>query len=186
MINKLLITIFFLIIVSSPVYAENSTIVPTEGISPTPTITPTTINYPLPYPGILPGSPLYSLKALRDKIVEVLTSDLTKKSNLYLLQADKRLAASLILFGRGDQVNAETTLSKGQNYLEKSLNQAQQAKESQYDVLDVTAKIRMSSTKQKEEIGKLVDKTKGEIQQKLKGDYQRAQVLEKRASQFKP
>ncbi len=49
-----------------------------------------TIEYALPYPGLLPDSPLYILKAIRDRIIEVLISDTMKKANFELLAADKR------------------------------------------------------------------------------------------------
>lgn len=179
--------IFFLLIISRPAYAENElTTIPTQGISPTPTAAPTSVNYELPYPGILPGSPLYALKALRDKFLEILISDPIKKSNFYLLQADKRLASSLKLFENGDAVSSETTFSKGQNYLEKSLEQTIIAKNLQHNISDILAKIRMSSSKQKEEVKKLINKSKGENQQRFKKDYGRAVDLENRAKQIKP
>ena len=94
--------IFFLIIVASPVYAQTESIpIPTGSITPSPT--PVMIDYQLPYPGILPGSPLYSIKMLRDRIMEFFISDHVKKSNFYLLQADKRVASALMLFEKGDQ-----------------------------------------------------------------------------------
>src|SRR3989304_6415715 len=50
------------------------------------------IVYQLPYPGILPDHPLYTLKAVRDRIQVFLTRDNLKKAEIYLLYSDKRLA----------------------------------------------------------------------------------------------
>jgi len=57
--------------------------------------------YQLPYPGLLPDHPLYFVKAIRDKMVEFLTRDLLKKTNLYLLYSDKKAAIALMLQKKG-------------------------------------------------------------------------------------
>ncbi len=181
--------ILFLIIVSSPVYAQYETTptksipIPTGSLTPSPT--PAVIDYQLPYPGILPGSPLYSLKMVRDRLLELFISDSLKKSNFYLLQADKRLGSSLMLFEKGDKKLAETTLSKGQKYLERALDKAIEAKKSTKDVGDIFARIKNSATKQRQEIESLNKKSK-EIQELLKTDYIKAQNIEKRAEQLNP
>ncbi|MEK7111802.1 MAG: DUF5667 domain-containing protein [Patescibacteria group bacterium] len=80
------------------------------------------IDYPLPYPGrILPDHPLWPLKALRDKLWLGLTVSPTRKAELALLFADKRLVSSQILFERGKPEIAFSTLSKGEKYLEEAL-----------------------------------------------------------------
>ncbi|MBF8250036.1 MAG: LPXTG-motif cell wall anchor protein, partial [Candidatus Levybacteria bacterium] len=55
------------------------------------------VNYELPYPGLLPDSPLYFLRVTRDKLVSFLISDPLKKAEFDLLQADKRLNAGIYL-----------------------------------------------------------------------------------------
>lgn len=80
------------------------------------------INYPLPYPGrILPDHPLWPLKALRDKLWLDLSVSPTRKAELALLFADKRLVSSRILFERGKPEIAFSTLTKGEKYLEEAL-----------------------------------------------------------------
>src|SRR3990172_4345567 len=150
--------IFFIIIFSSPVYAQSKILIPT--VSTTPSPTPVMIDYSLPYPGILPGNPLYSIKMLRDRIMELFISDHLKKANFYLLQADKRVSSSLMLFEKQDKELGQTTLSKAQNYLEKSLEKAIQAKNSGKDVGDIYARIKNSATKQRQEIEILSKKSK--------------------------
>lgn len=175
--------IFFIIIFSSSVYAQTEIPIPT--LSATPTPTPAIVEYQLPYPGILPGSPLYSIKMLRDRIMELLISDPLKKSSFYLLQADKRVSSSIMLFEKGDQDLGQTTLSKAQNYLEKSLEKATSAKNSGKDVGDIFTRIKNSATKQRQEIEILSKKSK-EIEEKLKGDLTRVQKFEKRVKEIKP
>ena len=184
--------IFFIIIVSSPAQAQvmEVTTKPTESIpmpttSLTPSPVPEAVEYQLPYPGILPGSPLYSIKMIRDRIIETLTSDPVKKANFYLLQADKRTASALMLYKKNDDKMAETTLTKAQKYLEKSLIKAQEAKNSGKDVGDIFARIKDSSAKQKQEIEIISGKSKG-IGQSLADDLEKVKNIEKTADQLKP
>lgn len=186
LIRVFLILFFFLTLVFPRAYAQEVSPIslPTESITPSPTPTPAAVRYELPYSGLLPGSALYPLKALRDKILELVITDPTKKSNFYLLQADKRMSASLTLFELNKDTLAETTLSKGQNYLEKSINTIS-VKNSQKNIGDILPKIKMSAAFQKQEIGKLVKAKKGETARKLKEDYKRAENLQKRAEEIK-
>lgn len=187
--KKIIFSIFFfLFLLPHQVFAQEGSklLIPTESISPTPSIGPTIVNYELPYPGILPGSPLYSLKALRDKIIEIFISDPLKKSNFYLLQADKRLASGISLFDLDKGELGETTISKGQNYLEKSIDNVILAKSSQKNISDILAKIRMSSAKQKEQILLLTSSSAGDTKKRLLQDLKRAEELQKRAEAVKP
>lgn len=72
--------------------------------------------YNLPYPGLLPDNPLYLVKAIRDKVTELLTRDNIKKAQLYLLYSDKRVAMSLALAQKGKNQQAIDTFSKGEKY----------------------------------------------------------------------
>jgi uncharacterized membrane protein YheB (UPF0754 family) len=156
---------------------------------PSPTATPSAtpeINYALPYPGLLPGNPLYTFKAIRDKITEVMTTNPLKKANFYLLQADKRLSSALIMHEKGDKEQAENTISKGQNYLEKSIDKTLHAKESQESIIDITAKLKSSAEKHELEISKLIKNSDGEVKKKLENDLKRAKDLKNRAHSIKP
>jgi len=184
--------IFFIILVASPANAQvmEITTKPTESIpmpttSLTPSPVPAAIEYQLPYPGILPGSPLYSIKMIRDRIIETLTSDPFKKANFYLLQSDKRTASALMLYEKGDEKMAETTLTKAQKYLEKSLSKATEAKNSGKDVGDIFARIKDSAAKQKQEIEIISGKSK-EREASLVDDLKKIKNIEKNADQLKP
>ncbi len=176
--KKLIAGFFALFLLATPAFAQYDQIsIPTDEITPSPTSAPKEVNYDLPYPGLLPGNPLYSLKALRDKIEEIAIINPMKKSNFYLLQADKRFAASLKLFGLGKDELAEHTLSKSQNYLEKSLDEAIKAKKQQGTAGDLFSRIRTSAQNQMQDIKSLGDQNNGELRQKLNSDLKRAQNL---------
>lgn len=75
--------------------------------------------YNLPYPGLLPDSPLYITKVIRDKITDFLTRDNLKKAELYLLYSDKRASMSLVLASKGKSQLAIDTFVKGEKYFLK-------------------------------------------------------------------
>lgn len=77
------------------------------------------VEYTLPYPGILPDHPLYSLKAARDKLLEFFTRDYIKKAELYLLFSDKRVKMAQELAKKGKNKLAISTFSKAEKYFLK-------------------------------------------------------------------
>ncbi len=182
--KKLLFILFFLILSIKPVFAQEI-IIPTQGISPTPTEAPKLV-YEFPYPGILPGSPLYFFKVARDKISEILITDSEKKSRFFLLQSDKRFSSSEKLFKLGKNDLAEQTLSKGQNYLENSIDEVIKAKKSGENMQEVLSRIQLSTRKQEEEI-KGIENGLGEKNGKLlEISLQRATELKNRANKIQP
>ena len=80
--------------------------------------------YILPYPGILPGHPLYILKNFRDSILELLISDPARKIEFYILQSDKEMSASQLLSTDGKNMYLKQTLEHATMYKEKALSQA--------------------------------------------------------------
>ena len=83
------------------------------------TLTQDKIIYDLPYPGILPDNPLYFLKVIRDRLVEVGTRDPMKKAEFYFLMSDKRVAMAIELEKKGKVTLAVSTFSKGEKYFLK-------------------------------------------------------------------
>lgn len=74
-----------------------------------------TIKYDLAYPGILPDTPLYKLKVLRDKIIIGFINEPLKKIEFYLLQADKGILASAMLVDKKEMALAAETALKAEN-----------------------------------------------------------------------
>lgn len=106
-------------------FAQESIAVPEEQLEmspstiPTPTLTSRiqTIEYALPYPGLLPDNPLYFLKAARDRIVEFLISDPGKKAEFYLLASDKRVNTGNFLIQKNKDDMGVLYISKSNNYM---------------------------------------------------------------------
>ncbi len=113
--------------------------------------------YNLPYPGLLPDSPLYITKIIRDRITDFLTRDNLKKAELYLLYSDKRASMSLVLASKGKSQLAIDTFAKGEKYflkipelLRSAKKQGTQAPSSFVETL------KLSNAKHKELIEELI------------------------------
>lgn len=77
------------------------------------------VEYNLPYPGILPDHPLFLLKKIRDKVLELTTRDSLKKAELYLVFSDKRVAMALSLAKSGKEKMTVTAYSEAEEYFAK-------------------------------------------------------------------
>ena len=104
----------------------------TEAQEPTPT--ERLVDYPLPWPGILPDHFLYPVKMIRDRIWFWLTTDSLKKAELLLKFADKRIWAAQMLVDKGKADLGVTTATKAEKYLERAISQTKVAKEKGKDV----------------------------------------------------
>jgi hypothetical protein len=87
------------------------------------------VDYTLPYPGILPDHPLYFLKKIRDQIMEKLISDPTRKIEFYMLQADKGINMGVFLVAKQNETLALETMNKSKSYLEQSITMANTLKQ---------------------------------------------------------
>lgn len=159
--------------------------IPMDSITPTPIPTSTQIDYPLPYPGILPGRPLYIVKAIRDKFWEITTMNAVRKTEFFLLQADKNISAALYLNSLGDRDRAIKSFIKGQNYIEKAIEQENIAKKTSGSVIEISGKIKQASKKQTELIKTFNLTLKGIEKSDFKKEVERAEKLEKRAEEFR-
>lgn len=107
--------------------------------------------YQFPYPGsILPDSPFWSLKAMRDKVWYFLSGTHLKKAELALLFSDKRLMASKILFENKKPDIALSTLSKGEKYLEIATYEEDIARKSGFDTSSFLIKLVTASLKHRQ------------------------------------
>lgn len=79
------------------------------------------VDYELPYPGMLPDNPLYFLKQARDWILDKLIMDPVKKTEFYILQADKRLVMGTTLDASGKATLGEQVISKGEKYMNNAV-----------------------------------------------------------------
>jgi lambda repressor-like predicted transcriptional regulator len=115
------------------------------------------IDYVLPYPGrISPDSPLWPIKALRDRLWLMLTSNLDRKAELKLLFADKRLAMSKILFERDKAEIAFSTLTKAEKYLEEACAMEQESRQKGTDTSAFLTTLSKASLKHRQIIDEIL------------------------------
>lgn len=77
------------------------------------------VDYFLPYPGILPGHFLYPIKVLRDKILLFLTTGKVKRAERLLHFADKRMEAARLLAQEGKGKLAVEAAIDSQKFLKQ-------------------------------------------------------------------
>lgn len=148
----IVLLVAFLLLTRVPAFAQEVSS-DSAGLSTVPTI-----DYTLPYPGILPDNPLYPLKAFRDRMVSLLIVDPVKKSLFNLLQADKRLQSAVYLLYNGDLKRiqlAETTISKGENYFEESVAQIVTARSRGRHVSGEISRLAVAAAKHQEVLTQL-------------------------------
>jgi len=142
------------------------------------------VQYDLAYSGILPDSPLYFLKALRDNAINLFISDPLKKANYDLLMADKRLGAAEKLLEKNKVDLAITTLSKSGNYFYLAVGQAANAKKQGQDTGEILSKLNNASLKHQQVISKMIQKSKGDVRQVLEASLKRVEDLQKSVKQL--
>lgn len=150
-------------------------------VTPTPSIA-LTVEYQLPYPGLLPDSAFYSLKALRDKIVGFLISDPIKKAEFKLLAADKRLNAGAYLFEKSKYDLALSTISKGENYFEEAINKVKEAKKQGRDTTDILIILSISVKKHREVLITLEKKAPGNSKAGIASTIKRVEGFENKVN----
>ncbi len=138
-----------------------STLLDEESVStPAGMIQKEKIDYFLAYPGILPDHFLYPVKMIRDRIWLWLTVEPTKKAELMLLFADKRLGAGKALI-EGNKVDlGVSTITKGEKYLQRAVTEAINKGEEGNRVL--LEKLSLAALKHEEVLLELQEKVSGE------------------------
>lgn len=117
------------------------------------------IDYYLPFPGrVLPDSILWPLKAIRDRVWLWVTTSQSRKAELNLLFADKRLGAAQILIDKGDINQGVTTLTKAEKYLEEAGKKEEMVRKSGSDTSEFMFKLCNASLKHYQIIGEMIGK----------------------------
>lgn len=131
------------------------------------------VEYNLPYPGLLPDSPLYFLKVARDNITVFFLRDEKQKAFYYLFLSDKRLAAGEVLFNTGQKKLGGVTVLKAQEYYRWAADLTVKIKNQ-----ELTEKMVVAGAKHREVISLLQaksDKTSADNLQKALLDAQNSQ-----------
>ncbi len=115
------------------------------------------IDYQMPYAGgVLPDSPLWILKAARDRVWYFITPSPLRKAELALLFSDKRLMSAETLFENKRPNVAISTLTKGEKYLEVAVAEEKIARLQNYDTSIFLARLAVASLKHREIIESLM------------------------------
>lgn len=115
------------------------------------------VPYNLAYPGkILPDSPLWPLKALRDRIWLGITTNTGRKADLNLLFADKRIGMSKVLFEKGKAEEGFSILTKAEKYLEKALLQEVENRDNSMDTSEFLKRLAYASLKHRQLIEEIL------------------------------
>ena len=108
------------------------------------------VEYVLPYPGALPDSPVYFLKALRDRLVSYLINDPLKKAEFNLLTSDKKANAALYLADQKKYELSVTSFSKSTNYFVEGVAKLKEAFDLEKDGQSVLGHMQLSVVKHQE------------------------------------
>lgn len=168
------------LISASFVYADSSE--SAALISPT----PKPVEYELPYPGLLPDHPLYFLRAVRDTMQNIFTSNPLKKAEFHLLQADKSVSASVLLSEKQDTLQlAGATAVEAQVHFEKALDFLGNAKTQGLEVNELARKMHLANEKHQETL-LLLENGAEKHREEFTKAVQKAQSVEKKVKAFLP
>ena len=109
------------ILVMSLLAVANPMRVYPQVIKGTPVLAGASVEYYLPYPGVLPDNKLYVLKMVRDRVRLWLTFGDEQKAQRELGYADKRLGAAAALVEGGKSELGIRTYTKAEKYLERAV-----------------------------------------------------------------
>lgn len=176
-----IIFVLFILLVSIKVGVVNAQ---EASLSATPAASK--ISYALAYPGLLPDSPIYFLKAARDRVIAFFISDPIKKAEFELLQADKRVEASYLLSQKGEEKIdlAKSTFSKAENYFEGAIVRANVAKSQGVNVSELAKKLADANSKHQEVLANIEKNLSKKDKQKFSVERERLKELANRVKQL--
>lgn len=146
------------------------------------------VDYDLPYPGILPDSPFYPLKTIRDKVVSFLITDAYKQAEFDLLQSDKRLVAGEDLLNehKGEDSLVSQTVSKGENYFEDAITNIAKAQKEGRLTNDFLEKLTKADLKHQQILNSMMMHSQGQLRIDLGNEIKRVQNMQKEFDKLKP
>jgi hypothetical protein len=116
------------------------------------------VAYELPLAGsVLPDSPFWLVKVARDRIWLALTPNKSRKADLNLLFADKRLVTSKILFEKGEYETGMMILLKAEKYLLEASFLEEDLRKGGVDTSDFLKRITIAALKHREVINELLN-----------------------------
>jgi hypothetical protein len=116
-----------------------------------------TIDYNLPNPGtVMPDSPFWSVKAVRDKVWYAITTNSGREADLLLLFSDKRLASGRMLVEKGKTEEGYAALVKSDMYLKEAWNKEQENRLKEINTVEFLQNLNLSALKHFEILQNLI------------------------------
>ena len=155
--------LFGLVILLTSIYTVSAAAKADKTMVPVPpeAVTSVKVDYYLPYPGLLPDSPVYKLKMARDFLKLSFTFGELPKTQVELLFADKRIAAAQTLLDGGKTLLAISTAGKAEKYLESSVNRTVELTHKGQDVKSMLLTLSKAIAKHSEILGQMASRTSG-------------------------
>jgi hypothetical protein len=178
----LVFTFFFLIFNISTASAQELELSATPEVSPT----AAPIDYQLPYPGVLPGHFLYTLKNMRDSLMSLLISSPIRKAEFDLLQSDKRFQAAYLLAANEKGDVSTQTISKAQDYFGEAIEKTNAAKKEGMDIHDLAKRLALAQAKHMEVLAATKEKVGEGGKKQFAGAEKREKEFAKELQQLKP
>lgn len=122
----------------------------------------------LPKAGILPSSPFYFLKSLSEDLGTLFSIGNISKVERFTFLAEKRLAEANTLADKGDTEGAKHATEKYQEYLDKAVNRAEEAKKDGDDVDEVLTKVAEATTKHRDVLERIYEKVPEQAREAIK------------------
>lgn len=163
-LRKMGLSLVFFIVIAGATLLPTGAVEPTLVVPPAPvlvTLSPQPLDYNLPYPGILPDSPLYFLKVARDKLALLLIQHPTDRVFYLLFLADKRLAAARELELNRNLALAAQTYLTAEEHLAAAVDGVETL--SGKSASDAVAKLTVATAKHKEILGQAEGREKSLI-----------------------
>jgi len=154
--------VFGLVVLVMSILSANHPRAAEELVFPSPSPAVSQVQYYLPYPGILPDSSLYKLKAIRDRLVLLMVTNPEAKAKKQLLYADKRIGAAEALIQGGKSVLGTSTATKAEKYLEQSVNQTLELRSNGRDVKSFLLTLSNATAKHLEILDQLKSQVTGD------------------------
>ncbi len=149
---------------------------------------PPPIEYTLPYPGLLPNHSFYFLKRARDNVMGFLTSNPVKKAEFFLLQSDKQVEATYLLWEQ-DSKNTElmlVTFREAEKHFHAAIVETDAAKKQGMDIHDLHQRLTLANLKYLER-GELIEHSlEKEEKEKFAVEIKKMQELGKEVTALKP
>jgi hypothetical protein len=101
----------------------------------------------LPDPGVLPDSPFYFLKNFTENVGTFFTFGEVAKAERYIRLSGIRLSEAKALADKGNTKAAEEAIKKYEDYINKGLAKAEEARANKLDVDEVLAKVTENTLK---------------------------------------